>query len=43
MRYVKPEMEIQEFRMTDIIMTSGGDGVTGDGVHEENDGDGVDF
>ena len=46
MRYVKPEMEIQEFRMTDMILTSGDDMNEG-GTHEEGTGGGsggsVDF
>lgn len=46
MRYVKPEMEIQEFRTTDMILTSG-DNMNEGGTHEEGTGGGsggsVDF
>lgn len=37
MRYEKPEMEILELHMTDILT------VSGDGTHEEGSDPGVDF
>ena len=42
MQYVKPEMEIHEFKMTDMILTSGEDLNEG-GTHEEGIGGSADF
>lgn len=37
MKYEKPEMEIVEFKVMDILT------VSGDGTHEEGSDEGVDF
>lgn len=41
MRYKKPEMEILELYLTDVITNS--DGTTDGGVNEEGQGPSVDF